>query len=167
MGKNQKVQRECVWGESSGIFFQTLLENSINWLIIQGDSQTHTHQHMHASSLSLSHVRACAHTYTCTQSLKNKQKDMVHHILPPSEGTAREWLEILHILSVQSEDPVITRSGSKGHHTQQYTWVECELKLATACCNGTFQTCRKTCKLKNYTSYMTVVHNLNTKTHFL
>jgi len=90
-----------------------------------------------------------------TQLLENKQKQMVHHILPPSEGRATERLEILHTLSVQSEDPVITRSGSKGHHTQQYTWVECELKLATACCKGTFQTCRKTGKLKNYTSYMT------------
>jgi hypothetical protein len=27
--------------------------------------------------------------------------------------------------------------------------------LATACCDGTFQTCRKTGKVQNYTSYMT------------
>ena len=147
-----KKCKKGVRGTSSGIFFQTLLENSINWLSGNSGGQTDTHPHMHAPlSLSLFHT----HTHTHTQSLENKQKDMVHHILPPSEGRATEWLEILHTLSVQSEDPVITRSGSKGHHTQQYTWVECELKLATACCKGTFQTCRKTGKLKNYTSYMT------------
>ena len=163
-----KKCKKSVRSKSSGIFFQTLLGNSINLIDYSGgQTHTHTHTHTHTQCMPPPLSLSLSHTHTHTQSLENKQKDMVHHILPPSEGTAREWLEILHILSVQSEDPVITRSGSKGHHTQQYTWVECELKLATACCNGTFQTCRKTCKLKNYTSYMTVVHNLNTKTHFL
>jgi len=144
-----KKCKKSVWGTSSGIFFQTQLENSINWLNgYSGGADRRTPTHAHTPpplSLSLS----------LSLSLENKQKDMVHHILLPSEGRATEWPEILHTLSVESEDPVITRSGSKGHHTQQYTWVESELNLAIACCKGTFQTCRKTSKLKNYTSYMT------------
>jgi hypothetical protein len=67
------------------------------------------------------------------------QHGVAHHLLS-SEGRARDWPETFHILSVQSADPVITRSGSNGHHMQQYTWLECKPKLATACCDGTFQT---------------------------
>ena len=116
-------------------------------IIFIGLSLSHAQYHTHACARTHTHK----HKYIC----ENKQNDMVHHILCPSEGKPGDWLEILHTLSVQSDDPVITRSGSKGHHTQQYTWPECELKLATACCDGTFQTCRKTGTVKNYTSYMT------------